>query len=340
VKAVVLVGGFGTRLRPLTLHRPKQMLPVLDRPMIEWVLAHLAQHGVTEAVLALGYRSDAFVAAYPDHQCAGIDLRYAVEDEPLDTAGAIRFAAEQAGIDERFLVLNADVLTDLDIGAVVAFHEARGAEATVTLHEVDDPSRYGVVDMDGDGRVRAFVEKPASGTAPSHHINAGTYVLEPSVLERIEAGRRVSIERETFPALAEAGTLYAVDDDGRYWLDTGTAQTYLQANLDVIDGIHTPSGVPGWNAVDATACVAGTAVVERSVVGPGVSVGEHAEIRASVVLAGATIGAKARVTDSIVGPGASIGERATLETLTIIGDRAVVPSAATVREGRVPKEDS
>src|SRR4051794_38589769 len=212
------------------------MLPIVDRPMIEWVVGHLAKHGVDDAVLSLGYGADAFVRAYPDGVCAGLPLHYAVEDEPLDTAGAIRFAALDAGIDERFLVVNSDVISDIDVTALVAFHEKTSAAATIALHAVDDPSRFGVVPTDADGRVTAFVEKPPAGEAPTNRINAGMYVLEPSVVDRIDSGRRVSIERETFPALIADDMLFALDDGGAYWLDTGTPEAYLQAQLDIIDG--------------------------------------------------------------------------------------------------------
>jgi mannose-1-phosphate guanylyltransferase len=204
MNAIVLVGGFGTRLRPLTLTRPKQLLPILDRPMLEWVVERLAGAGATEVVLSLGYLPSAFQEAYPDDRCAGARLRYAIEPEPLDTAGAIRFAAEAAGIDrsdEPFVVINGDVVTDADLGALLELHHSCGAEGTIALTPVEDPSRYGVVPIDEDGRVRAFIEKPPAAEAPSRWINAGTYVLEPSVLGRIPGGRRVSIERETFPAM-------------------------------------------------------------------------------------------------------------------------------------------
>src|SRR4029450_4767888 len=208
LRAIVLVGGFGTRLRPLTHHRPKQMLPIVNRPMIEHVVGHLVGHGVDDVVLSLGYQPDGFRDAYPRGRCAGATLHYAVEPEPLDTAGAIGFAARDAGIDERFLVVNGDVLTDLDVTAFPAFHRPRGPEATVSLHRVDAPSRYGVVLPDAGGRVSAFVEKPC-GEAASDLINAGTYVLEPSVLDRIPQGRSVSVERETFPDMASHRSLDA-----------------------------------------------------------------------------------------------------------------------------------
>ena len=249
MRAVVLVGGLGTRLRPLTLTRPKQMLPIVNRPMIEHVVGHLGRHGVDEVVLSLGYRPDGFRHAYPDATCAGVRLHYAVEPERLDTAGAISFAAHHAGIDERFLVLNGDVLTDLDVTAFVAFHDQAGAEGTIALHKVDDPSRYGVVPTDPDGRVIAFVEKPPPGTAPSSMINAGTYVLEPDVLDRIVPGRPMSVEREVFPGMVADGTLFAVDDDA-YWIDTGTPREYIQAQLDLIDGRRDPADAGGGGAPD------------------------------------------------------------------------------------------
>ncbi|HEY1466034.1 MAG TPA: nucleotidyltransferase family protein, partial [Acidimicrobiales bacterium] len=207
MRAVVLVGGEGTRLRPLTLTTPKQMLPVMEQPMIERVLDQLARHGIDEAVLSLGYRPDAFINAYPEGSVGGVRLAYAVEPEALDTAGAIRFAADHAGIDETFVVVNGDVLTDLDITELVDFHHRHHAEATISLTPVDDPSSYGVVPTDSQGKVEAFIEKPPRDEVPTNLINAGTYVLEPEVLARIPKGRRVSIERETFPTLVEAGTL-------------------------------------------------------------------------------------------------------------------------------------
>lgn len=317
MRAVVLVGGFGTRLRPLTLTTPKQMLPIVDRPMIEYVLAHLAEHGVDDAVLSLGYRPDAFVEAYPSGVCAGVRLHYAVEPEPLDTAGAIRFAATDAGISERFVVVNGDVLTDLDVTALVRFHDACGAEGTIALHRVEDPSAFGVVPTDGSGRVLAFVEKPPRHEAPTDLINAGTYVLEPSVLARIEAGRRVSIEREVFPAMVADGVLYAMAHDG-YWLDTGTPEQYLQAQLDLLDGVR---GDAQFGLAD-DAAIDEAATVERSVVSPGASVAAGAVLIDALVLPGGRVEADAQVCRSIVGPDAVVGAGAVLDGFTVLGTRA------------------
>jgi mannose-1-phosphate guanylyltransferase len=326
VIAVVLVGGEGTRLRPLTFTTPKQLLPIAGVPMIERVIANLARHGIDEVVLSMGYRPDAFVEAYPDERCAGLPVRYAIEPELMDTAGAVRFAATWAGIDERFVVVNGDVLTTLDLGALLSLHADRGAEATISLTPVEDPSRFGVVPTDDDGRVLAFIEKPPRGEAPTNLINAGTYVLEPSVLERIPGGRRVSIERETFPALVEAGRLFAFASDA-YWIDTGTPETYLQANLDLIG----PGGLVEGAVIDAGA------VVEHSVVGPGARVAEGACVRDSVLLPGAVVGPHSRIERSVVGAGASVGAGATVDDLSVLGDGAVVPERAVLSGARVPQ---
>jgi mannose-1-phosphate guanylyltransferase len=220
MRAVVLVGGFGTRLRPLTLTVPKPMLPICHEPMIARLVDRLGRGGVTEVVLALGFRPEPFIEAFPDGFCGDVALTYAVEPEPLDTAGAIKFAAEFAGIDDTFVVANGDVMTDLDVSALVEAHRSFGAEATLHLIGVEDPSAYGVVDLGADGAVRAFVEKPAPGTEPSNLINAGTYVFEPSVLDRIPRATKVSVERDTFQRIVADGGLYGVATDD-YWIDAG-----------------------------------------------------------------------------------------------------------------------
>jgi mannose-1-phosphate guanylyltransferase len=330
MRAVVLVGGFGTRLRPLTLSTPKQMLPIVNRPMIERVLEQLSRHGIDDAVLSLGYRPDAFSDAYPDGICAGVRLHYAVEPEPLDTAGAIRFAALDAGIDERFVVVNGDVLTDLDVAALIDLHDARGAEGTIALHPVEDPSRYGVVPTTDDGHVVAFVEKPPRDEAPTNLINAGTYVFEASVLDRIAGGRKVSVEREIFPAMVADRSLYAFDGQ-TYWIDTGTPSEYLQAQLDLLEGLRGPAE-PG---VDPTAVIDG--VVTDSAIGPRARVLPGATVERSVVMAGATICDRATVRDSVVGPDATVGEGATLERATVIGDGVTVDAGTTLRGARVPE---
>jgi mannose-1-phosphate guanylyltransferase len=334
MRAVVLVGGFGTRLRPLTYSVPKPMLPVGHVAIIERLVANLARGGVTEVTLALGFKPEPFMEAFPDGTCAGAALRYAVEPEPLDTAGAIRFAADAAGIDDTFVVANGDVLTDLDIGALVAFHRAKGADATLHLIAVDDPSAFGVVALDDEGRIERFVEKPAPGTAPSNLINAGTYVLEPSVLQRIPPGQKVSIERVTFPAVVAEGSLFGMATDD-YWIDTGKPDLYLTANLDLVTGRR-----PGQqcDAVADGAQVHPDATVVDSVIDRGATVATRAEVHDSVLLDGAVVetgavvrrsvvmgrvGSGARVVDSVLGAGAEVAPDDEL-----VGARRPDPDAA------------
>ena len=353
----MLVGGEGTRLRPLTLTRPKQMLPVVEVPMLERVLAGLAANGVDEAVLSLGYRPDAFVDAYPDGSAAGVRLVYAVEPEPLDTAGAIRFAAERAGTEATTIVVNGDVLTDLDVGELVAFHRKSGAGATIALTPVEDPSRYGVVPTDRAGRVLAFVEKPPPGHAPTNQINAGMYVIEPSVLARIPAGRRVSVERETFPEMVADGSLFALSS-GAYWLDTGTVSAYLQANRDLLSGLRGSLPAPGarvmsdgvWQIGRAEtggarlvvsllgdgASLAAGSVVTRSVVGARCIVDAGCTIEDSVLLPGARIGRGATIVESVVGEGALVGARARICDLSVVGDRQEIEAGRRLAGERVP----
>ncbi len=331
-RAIVLVGGFGTRLKPLTDSIPKQMLPIVNRPMIELVLEHLAEHGVDEAVLSLGYRPDAFREAYPGSRHGPVRLTYAIEPEPLDTAGAIRFAAAEAGIDERVVVCNGDVLTDLDITELIRRHDAAGATATIALHRVEDPSAFGVVPTDDDGRVLAFVEKPEPGTAPTNAINAGTYVLEPEVIDGIDPSRRVSIERETFPSLVDGGRLFAFTGD-TYWIDTGTPTNYRRAQLDLIDGVR---GAP-LAGIHPQVAISDEAEVHRSVVGEGVAIGAGATVTDSVVMAGAMIGDGAVVDASIVGPGARIGAGATLRNDSVVGLEGVVEPGEHLDAGRRPE---
>jgi mannose-1-phosphate guanylyltransferase len=332
MRAVVLVGGVGSRLRPLTYTVPKPMLPVGHRPIIERLVANLVRGGVTDVTLALGFKPEPFVEAFPDGTCAGARLHYAVEPEPYDTAGAVRFAAEASGIDDTFVVANGDVLTDLDIGALVAFHRERAALATIHLTAVDDPSAFGVVATDASGRVEQFVEKPPPGTAPTNLINAGTYVLEPSVLGRIPAGRRTSIERDTFPKIAAERRLYALAT-ADYWIDTGRPDLYLAANLDLLMGLRVHESC---EPLAHGAVVASSATVHESLVSAGATIGADAALVHSVVLDGATVGAGASLTASSVmgdvGPGATI-------TGCVIGAEGRVEAGEVLTAVRRPDPD-
>ncbi len=321
MRAVVLVGGFGTRLRPLTNTVPKPMLPVGHEPMIARLIGRLARGGVTDVVLALGFKPEPFMEAFPDGRCGDVTLTYAVEPEPLDTAGAIRFAALEAGIDDTFVVANGDVMTDLDVGGLIAAHRSMNAEATIHLIGVEDPSAFGVVEVADDGSIRQFVEKPPRGTEPSNLINAGTYVFEPSVLDRIAPGARVSIERDTFPRIVADARMFghATDD---YWIDAGVPDLYRAANLDLINGrrLH--------ERADAFAA--------------GAQVDPAATVTNTLVGAGATIEAGTTVVDSVILPGAFIGARAQVESSLVMGrvgeDATVIESIIGV-DGSLDADD-
>ncbi|MYH97266.1 MAG: NDP-sugar synthase [Acidimicrobiia bacterium] len=326
--AVVLVGGFGTRLRPLTLTRPKQMLPVVDRPMIEHVVGRLGEQGITRAVLSLGYRPDAFEAAYPQNRCAGVELFYAVEPEPLDTAGAIAFAARMAEVEDTFIAVNGDVIHQFPLADLLSLHRQCDALATIALAPVADPSRFGVVVCEPDGRVREFVEKPPVGQAPSNQISVGIYALEPAALDSVAEGARASIEREVFPQLVERGGMYALAWDG-FWVDTGTPEAYLEVQQALSDG--------GW--VDVTAEVASDAAVEGSIVMEGAVVASEASVIDSALLPGARVGRGAVIERSIVGYGAEIGAGACLRDLSVVGDGTAIPPATVLYGERVPVAD-
>jgi mannose-1-phosphate guanylyltransferase len=311
--AIVLVGGFGTRLRPLTHTVPKPLLSIGQRPMLEHLLARLARGGVTDAVLALGFNPDPFFAAFPGDECAGVRLAYAVEDSPLDTAGAIGFAARKAGVESTFVVANGDVMTDLDVAALVAFHRRSGGEATISLTPVGDPSQFGIVETDGGGRVRRFVEKPSPGETTSNLASAGTYVMEPASLERMPEGQKLSIERVVFPAMVNDEVLFAMATDD-YWIDAGRPDTYLEANIRIVrDGLSP--------AVAETAVLDGDVEVFDSVVGAGARVGSGSSLRRSVILPGAVIGADAIVQGSLV--------------MGRVGDGAVVIDSVIGADGTV-----
>lgn len=331
--AIVLVGGEGTRLRPLTYDVPKQMLPVVDRTMIEHVVAGLHRGGVERVILSLGHRPEVFVDAFPSGEVAGVPAVFAAEPVLLDTAGAIGFAAARAGVTRTFVVQNGDVMSDFDVARLLDFHRERRAEATIQLTPVEDPSSFGVVPTDSSGRVLAFIEKPPPGTAPTNLINAGCYVLEPSVLGRIPTGRRVSIERETFPELVDAGGLFALASED-YWLDTGTPEKFLQASLDILAG-RRKEGV-GREAKEASPGVftsPGTSIEgcvrPPSYLGPGAAVAEGGEVLGSVLCRGVAVAAGARVSMSILMAGARVEGGALVER-SIVGPGAVVGAGARV----------
>jgi mannose-1-phosphate guanylyltransferase len=286
---------------------------------------------VTEAVLALGYLPEVFQEEFPSGEIAGVKMHYAVEPEPLDTGGAIGFAARFAGFtDDTFIALNGDVINDLDVAGLVASHKEFGGEGTIHLTPVDDPSRFGVVPIDANGRVEAFIEKPPAGEAPSNWINAGTYVLEPSVLDRLPAGEKVSIERKVFPDMVSDGALFAVEAAG-YWVDAGTPESYLKVALDLVNGVRDSEP-----AIAADADIHPEARVHNSLVGAGAVIEAGADIEGSMIQRGARIGQGAKVLDSIVGPNALVGPAAELSNLTVVGDSVTVEAGSSHSGAKLP----
>jgi mannose-1-phosphate guanylyltransferase len=325
VQAIVLVGGEGTRLRPLTETVPKPALTLVDRPFLAYMIEWLAGHGVGEVVLACGFLPDVLREALTgEEERAGVRIEFVVEPERRGTAGAIRFAADELGdrLEERFLALNGDVLTDLDLGALRRRHAELGATATLGLHPVDDSAAYGLVSYDADGTVLEFLEK--TGEAVPGEVNAGMYVLERSVLDLIPPGEEVSIERDVFPRLVGAG-LHGHRLDG-YWMDIGTPDRYLRASWDIlerrVDTRVVPSS-PGM-LVDPTAEVADDAVLgPRLVVGPRCRLGAGAELRESVLLEGCVVGEGARVDGSILAAGAEVEPGAEADGLVAAANERV-----------------
>jgi mannose-1-phosphate guanylyltransferase len=326
MQAVVLVGGEGTRLRPLTEHVPKPALTLVDRPFLAYMVEWLAGHGVEEIVLACGFLPDVLRAELGEDEHGGVRLTYVVEPEPRGTAGAIRFAADALGerLGERFLALNGDVLADLDLGALLRSHEERGAQASIALCEVEDSSAYGLVSTAGDGAVLEFREK--TGEQVPGAINAGAYVLERSLLDLIPPGEQVSIERQVFPRLVGDG-LYALPLAG-YWMDFGTPERYLQATWDILEqrvATRVRPTAPGL-FVDPEAEVATAATVgPRAVVGPGARVEAGASVTGSVLLAGSSVGEGASIAGSILAPGAAAAAGATLDG-SVVGRDEIVPA--------------
>ncbi|HKA66291.1 MAG TPA: NDP-sugar synthase [Solirubrobacterales bacterium] len=328
MQAIVLVGGEGTRLRPLTDTVPKPALTLVDRPFLAYTIEWLAAHGVTEAVLACGFLPDVLRDALGDGEHAGVRLTYVTEPERRGTAGAIRFAADALGDDlgDRFLALNGDVLADLDLSALMRAHRERGARATIALHPVEDAAAYGLVRVDSSGRVLEFTEKTEE-RVPGE-INAGAYFLERSVLDLIPPEREVSIEREVFPRLVGNG-LGALRLDG-YWMDIGTPDRYLQASWDILEGrvaTRVRPTAPGLLVAAGAEIADGARVGPRAVVSGGCRVAAGAEVRESVLLDDCSLGEGARVGGSVLAPGVTVGAGAELSG-AIVGADERVPAQA------------
>ncbi len=348
MKAILLAGGQGTRLRPLTLNTPKPVVPIFNRPFLTYQLDLVRQvPEIDEVILSLNYQPDRIEDVFGDGSRFGVKIRYMVEPAPLGTGGAIKFAA--AGVTDAVVVFNGDVLTQIDLAAVIRRHRERAARATIVLTPIDNPSAYGLVETDGAGNIRRFVEKPKPEEITTRNINAGMYVLEPATFDRIPDGVPFSIERGYFPTLVERGeTFVAFQYDG-YWIDIGTPEKYIQVHRDIMSGRFAaapfrgvPAGAP-WVApgalVDPAAVVEGPCFVDdgvtvaagarigpHSVVGRGTHVGPGARLDGAIVWPGCTIGEGAVLRGAVLGRGCRIGAQAAL------GDRAIIGDGSTVTD--------
>lgn len=350
MQAVILVGGEGTRLRPLTSTVPKPVVPLVDRPFIAFMLEWLHSHGIDDVVMSCGFLATSVRNVLGDGSALGIRLRFVEEPEPRGTAGALKFA--ETMLDERFLMLNGDVLTDIDLTGQIAQHEATSARATLALVPVEDPSAYGLVRMNGSGAVTEFVEKPSPDQIDTKLISAGAYVLERSVLDLIPPDRNVSIEREIWPQLIGSGLFGFASDS--YWLDIGTPQRYLQGTFDIIEGnVVTPVRErlgSGYVAIAESAAVEGRvippALVERGcridagahvgslvVLGQGVSVGADTTVERAVVLNGSEIGPDCVLRDCIVAAGCRVGAGTHITGGAVLGEGVTVGADNVITRG-------
>jgi NDP-sugar pyrophosphorylase family protein len=351
MKAILLAGGKGTRLRPLTLHTPKPIVPIFNRPFLQHQIDLLKTvPEIDEVILSLNYQPRRIEEIFGDGSASGLRIRYVVEPNPLGTGGAIKFAAQ--GVDDSVVVFNGDVLTAVDLAAVVQLHRERRAQATIVLTPVENPTAYGLVETDAEGNVRRFLEKPNPNEITCNTINAGIYVLEPSTFDRIPKDTSWSVERAYFPSLVERGDRFVAHVYDGYWIDIGTPQKYMEVHRDVMAGrfrtqpfagqpnqVTCAAGVtvePGAELqgpcyVDEGAVVkAGARVLPFSVIGRQVHLEDGATISGSIVWANSWVGRDATVTDAILGRNCSIGRNATVRPDAVLGDKTVVTDYSRV----------
>jgi mannose-1-phosphate guanylyltransferase len=347
LQAVVLVGGEGTRLRPLTLETPKPMVPIMNVPFLERTLLRLKAAGIDEVILPAGYLPAAISSHFGDGSRLGLSIDYVIEETPLGTAGAIKNVAQY--IKGPFFVLNGDVLTSLDLRKMLEIHQHKQGMGVLHLIRVDDPSAFGCVVRDESGKVSAFVEKPRREEAPTNEVNAGTYLLEPAILDLIPDGRMVSIERETFPlVVAGSRPLYAYTTDD-YWIDLGNPEAYMRAHRDVFEGTM-PLGIaqgtsgPGAKDCQAAGCFSpvfigkGVRIASGASVGPyvtlgdGCSIGVGASVRNSVLWDAVTVEEGAFIDGAIIASRARIGAHAVVKPGTVVGHDGVIRSGSELAE--------
>jgi len=337
VQAIVLVGGEGTRLRPLTFGTPKPMVPIMNVPFLARTLERLYDAGIRDVILPAGYMPQAITEYFGDGSDFGMKITYVIEDEPLGTAGAIKNVEQH--IHGPFFVLNGDVLTSLDLQAMIAYHNAKGGLGALHLIKVQDPSAFGCVVHDGSGRVSQFVEKPPKGTEPTNEVNAGTYLLDKAVLDLIPPGRNVSIERETFPKILSDGHALYAYTTADYWIDLGRPEHYLCAHRDILSGAMPLKIEPGINGPGSQK-VHPENIIAPVHIGDDVQIDPSARVGPNVVLGdGCTVGPKAHLTECVLWDAVVIEEGAVVEE-AIIASGARVGAGAVVSRGSVIGHDA
>ncbi len=343
MKALILAGGFGTRLRPLSCTRPKMLFPLANQALLDWTMRRLADGGVDTIILAVNYMAEALVRYYGPTKF-DLGIIYSREERPLGTGGPIKKAADLLTDGDPFLVLNGDIISDINYRRLVEYHKEKGGLATIALIRVPDPSRYGAVELDGEGHVLRFVEKPEKGEAPSNLINAGIYVVEKEVLDYIPDGRKVSTEKEVFPLLAEEGKLYGFEAHG-FWVDIGVPEAYLEANRLILES-HREVTMGERDAVDESAEIlepssigTGVRVGANSVIGPNTSISDHVHvgqgcrIENSIIFQGTTIGDYSSVKNAIIGENATLEKWVKVESGSLIGDYVTISDGVTITQG-------
>jgi NDP-sugar pyrophosphorylase family protein len=339
LKALILIGGFGTRLRPLTCTRPKALFPIVNKPLLQWTYEKLASNGVDEVILAVSRLTEYHIKQQRLSKC-GLTVKYSHDPPkmPLGTAGPIKKAEKLIGHSDSFLVLNGDLITDISYREMIQSHVEGKAVATIALHEVDDPSRYGVAELAGGNIIKRFVEKPPKGTEPSKLINAGVYVLSPKIFNYIPSGRAVSMEREVFPRLAEENALFG-HKVGGLWIDIGRPEEYLQTNKMLLETCADKQRKNiKFECKDPVAIDKGVSIGENSVIGPcailgkNVVVGQNVQIRDSVIFEGAKIGDDVVICGALIGEAAQIGKKAKVTEGCIIADHAKVKDGTLLHE--------
>jgi mannose-1-phosphate guanylyltransferase len=355
MKAVLLVGGEGTRLRPLTCNTVKAMVPIVNKPFLEHLLGYLSSHGVDDIVAALCYLPDRIESRFGDGRGSGVKLAYVMEETPLGTAGAVKNS--ELHLDGAFFVFNGDIITNIDLRAMLSFHHERKSVATIALTPVENPSAYGVVETAADGKVKRFIEKPPPGQAPTNLINAGIYILEPALLRGIPQGIPCMFEHHVFPTLLSEGAAVFAYSTSDYWIDIGTPEKYRQVQYDLLlgkcasyldheiteaggvsanrTGVHPSAVVEGPVAFGSDCSIgAGARIKGPAVLGDGCRISDGSIIDKAIIWRNVRVGKEASIRESVIGDNCSVGNHSVIESGSVVGDNVVITERSHLQMGQ------